>query len=92
MKTTNEFKAFVRAPFAFPGGYEIHAVMSDGGCLCHTCAKDNAKLIIADTRSDARSGCGHSGWEFYAADINWEDDNLFCDHCGNQLKPEYGME
>jgi len=88
MKNTTEFKAFVRNHYAFPGGYEIHAVMSDGGCLCHTCAKDNARLIIFNTRS----GCGHSGWEFDGATINWEDNDLFCDNCGNQLKPEYGME
>lgn len=32
-------KQFVRSRFAWPGGYEIYAVTSDGGALCHACTQ-----------------------------------------------------
>jgi len=86
MRNTTEFKNFIRQPFAFAGGYQLHAVMKDGGCLCHKCAKDNAKLILSNTRNETQKD-----WACYDIRVNWEDADLFCDNCGEQLKPEYEM-
>lgn len=82
--TTTEFKAFVRNHYVFPGGYELHMIADDGGAVCHQCAKANAKQIIADTR------CGMAaGWTFVGADVNWEDEDLYCAHCGDYIRAEY---
>ncbi len=82
---TTEFKNFVREPYAWPGGYPKYALMNDGGCLCHKCAKDNAKLVIRSTRDGERDG-----WNCAGVDINWEDNALYCDHCGELIESAYG--
>jgi hypothetical protein len=84
MKTTH-IKEFIRTKFAWPGGYPLFAICSDGGCLCHRCTKDNAKHIIASTRTDSRDG-----WRIDSVDVNWEDETLYCDHCGNKIESAYG--
>ena len=84
-KRTHEFKMFVRHPFAWPGGYPLYAVMTDGGIICRNCAKSEAKIIIRSTRDNERDG-----WNFADIDVNWEDEALFCDHCGEQIASAYG--
>lgn len=79
-------KDVARKPFAWPGGYPKYLVMTDGGCLCPACVRSEFALIA---RAD-RTGCGISGWEPAAADINWEDESLFCDHCNKQIESAYG--
>lgn len=81
---TTEFKNFIRAPFVFPGGYALYMVAQDCGAICYKCAKENARLIIESTRRQS-----DQGWAFYAANINWEDVDVYCDHCGAQIEPEY---
>lgn len=72
----------IREPFAFPGGYEKYALTSDGGALCHECCKAESALIGDCDPEDT------SGWRIVALDVNWEGD-LFCDHCGESIGPEY---
>lgn len=86
MKTL-DFKNLIREPYAWPGGYPKYAIMSDGAALCKSCAKDNAKLIIRDTRDNS-----NSGWCFAGVDINWEDTDLYCDHCSNKIESAYGED
>lgn len=82
---TKDFKEFVRQPYAWPGGYPMFAICNDGGCLCKTCAKDNAKRILESTRREYRDG-----WQVDAIDVNWEDSALTCDNCGNLIESAYG--
>lgn len=84
MKTT-QFKLFVRQPFTWPGMYPLFSIMDDGGCVCHKCAKENAKQIISSTRSESKDG-----WQCAGVDINWEDTSMTCDHCGDTIKSAYG--
>lgn len=69
--------------YAWPGCYEIHYYTADGGVLCHQCA--NAELPRTIDPDDP---------QFYIVDesVNWENPDLFCDHCGRQILPEYDME
>ena len=71
----------VRSPYAFPGGYPMFALTSDGGCLCHECCKTERESIGTTTGSD--------GWCVTALDINYEDADLLCDHCGNLIEAAY---
>ena len=86
MKTL-DFKNLIREPYAWPGGYPKYAVMSDCEALCAKCAKDNAKLIIRATRDN-----NHSGWGCAGVDINWEDTELYCAHCGDAIPSAYGED
>lgn len=68
--------------WAWPGGYPIYYVVADGGILCSKCANDNIKLTSdPDAESD---------WRIVASDINYEDPDLFCDHCDQRIEPAYG--
>lgn len=80
-----QVKDYIREPWAFPGGYPLVLVMDDGECLCPACAKDNFKLIVAATKSNARDG-----WQAAGVQVNWEDNELFCANCDNQLEAAYG--
>lgn len=69
--------------FAFPGGYEIHYYANDGGILCADCA--NKEIMRTIDPSDS---------QFYIVDavINYEDHDLFCDHCMSKIDPAYEAE
>lgn len=84
INTLKDLAVAYRTPYAFPGGYTLHLLLADGATLCHTCFKQNYALIADDLKT------GHSsGWKPYAQDCNWEDPDLYCDHCGVQIPPEY---
>jgi len=67
--------------WAWPGGYPIYYVCKDGGCLCADCCN---KEIALTTQTDDPQ------WHIVAADINYEDDSLVCDHCGKNIESAYG--
>ena len=84
---TSQVKQFIRQPYAWPGGYPLFAICNDGGCLCKTCAKENAKQIIESTRREYRDG-----WQVEAIDVNWEDTGLYCDNCSQPIESAYGED
>ena len=82
--TTKHVKAFIRRPYAFPGGYPMYLVMDDGGALCKACARTEWPLICDSIRSNTADG-----WNVIAIDVNWEDPTLTCDHCSNPIEAAY---
>lgn len=68
-------------PYAWPGGYEITYYTKDGGTLCHQCSNKELPRTL-DLDDD----------QFYivAADINYEDNDSYCDHCNRHILPAYG--
>ena len=66
--------------FAWPGGYPLYYITKDSGVLCPSCANDNINLTtdIDDPQ-----------WYIVAVDANYEDDFLYCDHCGKQIESAY---
>ena len=72
----------VAAPYAWPGGYPRFACTTDGGALCSTCCSDNAAEIDGSY--------GDDGWMIETLDVNWEDTDMICDHCGDQIESAYG--
>lgn len=65
----------------WPGGYPIYYLAKDGGALCNKCANDNIELT-----SDPYA---ESDWRIVAADINYEDHDLYCDHCSQLIEAAY---
>lgn len=83
--TTEEFlKALEEGPCAWPGGYPLFFVTSDGGCLCHRCGVENKDLIVESIKDGA-----DDGWRVEAQEVNWEDPELFCDGCGERIESAY---
>lgn len=85
MKTTytvSDFNAQLESgAFAWPGGYPLYFVTSDGEAMSFDYAKRNADRIreaIADNATD--------GWRVIGCEVNWEDTDLIC--CGNGLPIE----
>ena len=69
--------------YAWPGGYPIFYVCKDNGVLCPTCANDNRKLV------DAAKQDNDPQWDVVAADVNYEDDSLYCDNCSQRIESAY---
>jgi len=68
---------------AWPGGYEIHYHTKDFGILCHNCA--NAELLRTIDPDDDQ-------FFIVAAEINYEDQSLYCDHCNSRIQSAYGED
>ena len=88
IKTVARFKATLRnGAYAWPGGYPMFLLTWDGAALCYDCSRVERRNIysaIADKRDD--------GWRVVACDVNWEDNDLHCDHCGKQIESAYGRD
>ena len=74
-----------REHYAWPGGYELFAVMRDGECLCFDCCRTEYREIArADSRSDWRV-VGMDSTECSDPET-WGDDT--CAHCGRTIGGE----
>jgi len=80
----SDLKEIIRSPYAWPGGYPKYIICDDGGAICPTCARDNYRAMLHSTKNQTRDG-----WQVRAAAINWEDEFLHCDHCGEQIECAY---
>lgn len=79
-------KSAIRNGYAWPGGYPLFLIMSDGEALSIDAARDNFKQICAAYLSDDR----RSPWYVIAAEINWEDKQLYCAHTNAKIQSAYG--
>lgn len=68
-------------PYAWPGGYPLFGITSDGAAVCPHCASTERASIATTTGSD--------GWCLVAIEANWEDLQLYCDHCGDRIESAY---
>ena len=65
----------------YGGPYEMFYVTSGGNALCAKCANENIELL-SDPYDEQ--------WYVIGYDVNYEDKALYCEHCGEQIEPEYG--
>jgi hypothetical protein len=86
-ETLRQVKNAIRQPYAWPGGYPLYIVMSDGEALSCDAARDNWRSIVASTL-----GRWRDGWQAYGVDINYEDTSLFCAHTNARIESAYGDE
>jgi len=87
MDAISQLKHFAKHKFAWPGGYPVFAICSDGAALCHQCVLDNYRIIRESQRDNLRDG-----WQVSATDINYENPDLYCDHCGDRIESAYCEE
>lgn len=81
-----QVRGFARQPYAWPGGYPLVLVMRDGEVVCSKCARENYRLISAETRAGA--WCGD--WRAAGVEVHWEGEAHTCGHCGANIDSAYG--
>ena len=85
-------KEAVRTGYAWPGGYELVYVTTDGSLLCNDCVRSNWYDVLCGTKRLDRSGWGISAICYEAVDpdttreMAGEDYISYCAHCNK----EYG--
>ena len=84
--TLNEIKNLIRTgPYAWPGGYPMYFIYSDGEAGCFECVRrDWRQTVYAHITGDKRDTLYIEGYE-----INYEDGDLFCGSCGNRIESAY---
>jgi hypothetical protein len=85
--TISQFRKDIRQPYAWPGGYPRYFIMQDGCALSFKAAYENKRLIL-----EALSGDIRDSWAIAACEINWEDENLSCDHTGETIECAYSSD
>ena len=88
INTVSDFRRAIRnGAYAWPGGYPLYFVTSDGAALSFDAAKRNRRYILQALAH--RNDCT---WRVIGVDVNWEDDNLYCDDTGAHIPSAYGAD
>lgn len=74
--------------YAWPGGYPIFYVTKDNGILCPTCV-NRGNGSDAYVKPNTTAGSDDSQWLVVAYDANWEDPDMYCDHCNARIESAY---
>ena len=86
--TIDQFREAIEyGPYAWPGGYPLYFVTSDGAALSFEAAEQNIQNIEFSIREEI-----YDEWHIAAVDINWEDINLYCDDTGNRIESAYAED
>lgn len=86
INSTLELRATLRAgAYAWPGGYPLYFVTSDGAALSFDTVRAEylqCARAIRDKLND--------GWRIVGCEINYEDSDLTCEHSGKPIESAYG--
>lgn len=86
IETTAELRATLRAgAYAWPGGYPLYFVTSDGAALSFDSVRQELRAVLSSIASGA-----NDGWRVVACQINYDDSHLICDHSGDRIACAYG--
>lgn len=96
IKTVFDFnKALESGPYTWPGMYPIYFITADGAVLSWKAAIEEQALIrdsIIDSPFNGDQWPRFTdGWRVVAMEVNYEDDNLYCDHTGKKIESAYGV-
>lgn len=86
IRSISDFRAAMRnGQYAWPGGYPCYFVTSDGAALSFDAArKERRNILEALATHDIRSG-----WHVYGVEVNWENNELYCDHTNERIESAY---
>lgn len=85
--TVDQLKATLRAgAYAWPGGYPLYFITEDGAALSFESARKEFKHIAYAVRFPGSD----RGWRVVACEVNYEDNDLRCEHSGKPIESAYG--
>ena len=88
IETTIQLRATLRAgPYAWPGGYPLFFLTSDGEALSFETVRAEYAQVSRAVRDKS-----NDGWRVVGCTINYEDAELTCAHSGNRIESAYGEE
>jgi hypothetical protein len=83
---TQQLRATLRhGGHAWPGGYPMYFITSDGAALSFESVRENLRNVL-----DSIAHRSNDGWRVVAGDVNWENDDLTCDHSSKRIPSAYG--
>ncbi len=83
-----ELRATLRAgSYTWPGGYPMYFVTSDGAALSFEAVRENLRSVLWSIRHKVSDG-----WRVIGCEVNWEDEELACDHTGKGIPSAYGLD
>jgi hypothetical protein len=85
INTVKDLKQALRKPYAWPGGYPLYFITSDGAALSFKAVRENLRSVLWSIKNGV-----NDGWRVQAMDINYEDNELYCDHTGEKIESAYG--
>ena len=77
------------AKYTWPGGYPVFYLVADNGVLCADCANTERS---ADTANLDPHCPDDDQWRIVAAGVNYEDSQLYCDHCNERIESAYAED
>lgn len=85
--TVEQFRTDLENEFAWPGGYQRYFITSDGAALSYDAAREQRESIEDSIANDIRDG-----WKVVGCEINYEDNDLICDHTNKPIPAAYGED
>jgi hypothetical protein len=80
-KPVDMARYIARIQYAFPGGYMILGITSDGSLLCPNCIKEEYVNIHHSTKHEY-----NDGWRIIGITTSAElDDHEVCSHCNKEI-------
>ena len=85
--TCRELASTIRAAIragghAWPGGYAVFFITSDGGVICHDCTVAEYSNIVDSIRRDISDG-----WRIVGAECSANiDGGMYCGHCDGAIE------
>ena len=84
----SDFRSAMRnGPYAWPGGYPCYFVTSDGAALSFEAARKERRNILESIAHRL-----NDGWRVIGLDVNYEDDQLYCDQTNERIPSAYGED
>jgi hypothetical protein len=89
MKTSELKTALRNGPYAWPGGYPLYFVTSDGAALSFEAVRSEYRQVIRETRDYDRGEKYPMQWAVIEVQVNWEDPDLYCEYTGKRIESAY---
>lgn len=84
--TVAKLKSTLRAgDTAWPGGYPLFFVTSDGAALSFESVLENFRAVVDSIKHNCADG-----WQVIGCEVNWEQGDLTCEHSGKSIQSAYG--
>ena len=83
--TNRELRTAIRSVYAWPGGYEMFGITTDGATLCCECMRKEYRQIAWSRAYEV-----NDGWRVWIIDATCNTDSeVTCDHCNRTIQEDW---